>query len=242
MHDATKILLESHGSSDLVASNYDSDPASFPAGVAVRQSSTVGQLSLASGQLVGVSLGRDLSNIGKTSVARAGNDIPIRLAEYLVKAQLTFISKQPGVPIAIEFVAGATAGSEVATLTGDALAGYLISLSMDDVSTKSNTTQCKAALDGNASVLALIETQIASGQTATEVSAFAEDDIDSMSAPVLGTLVRVSSTTGVAIPSGGTLTDAVYCSGALDAVSPTSGLVVCKAAKINMGGGLGGGS
>lgn len=238
MYDATKVLLESHGSSDLVASCYASDPATYKAGLAVRQSATANQLSLTSGVIVGISLGRDLSNIAKTTVAREGNDIPLKLAEYLVKAQLTFVSKQPNVPIAIEFVAGATAGSEIATLTGDASAGYLISLSMDNVTTKSTTTQCKTALDANADVLALIETQIASGQGATEVSAFAEDDIDTLSQPVVGAKVRVSALTGLAIPSGGTLTKWVYVSGALSAIDPITNAVLCQAARVDMRGGL----
>lgn len=235
-HDPTKILLESHGSSDLEASVFNSDPATYVPGIAVVQSSTVNQLTISSGKPIGVSLGRDLSNQSRTAVARAGNDIPLRVAEYLVKAQLTFISKRPGIPIAIEFVAGASAGSEVATVTGDDDAGYLISLSMDDVSTKSTTTQCKAALDGEPDALALIETQIASGQGSTQVDAFAEDDIDTLTAYAVGAAVRVSTATGVGIPSGGTLTAAKYVSAPLDAV--LAGSVVCKACRIDMPGGL----
>jgi hypothetical protein len=237
MHDATRILLESHGSNHVEASCEVGAPATFKAGLAVRKNSS-GELSLSSGSLIGISLGKSLSDTSKTSVARSGNMVPIRLAEYLTVAQLTFISKRPGIPISIEFVAGATAGSEVATVTGNDTDGYLISLSMDNVSTKSTTTQCKTALDANADVLALIETQIASGQGSTEVSAFAEDDIDSIAQPVKGALVRVSSTTGVAIPSGGTLTGAVYVSGALYGVEPSTLAIVCRAAYVDMGRGL----
>lgn len=235
MQDATRILLESHGSNHLVASCEVGSPSTFKAGLAVRKNSD-NELSLASGSLCGISLGKDLSDTSKTSVARVGNSIPLRLAEYLVKAQLTFISKVAGVPIAIEFLDTATAGSEVATLTGNATDGYLISLAMD--STTSTTTQCKAGLDANADVLALIETQIASGQGSTAVTAFAEDDIDTVSQAVLGAAVRVSSASGLAIPTGGTLTGAVYVSGALYGIEPSTMAIVCRAAYVDMGRGL----
>jgi len=240
-HDPTKILLGSIGSSDRVVTRYDSDPASFPAGRAVRAKSD-GKISLASGDgfICGISLGADLSSQKKTAVARVGNRVPIELAEYLVKADLSFIKKTTA-PVAIEFLAGASAGSEIATLTGDATNGYLVSLSMDNVSTKSTATQCKTALDANADVLALIETVIASGQGSAEQSAFAEDDIDSQAQAVIGAAVRVSNVTGKAIPtasSAGTLTGAVYADTIKDGIDPITGSVAYKVAAIDMGGGL----
>lgn len=239
MHDATKILWGTVGSSDRVISQEAANPANFPAGRVVRGKSD-GSISLSSsdGYLKGVSLGVDMSDTSKTAVCKAGNDVPIALAQYLVKNQLTFISKRPSVAIAIEFLAGATAGSEVASVTGNDADGYVISLSMDNVTTKSTATQCKTALDANADVLALIETQIASGQGSTEQSAFAEDDIDTVSQPVKGAAVRVSDSTGLAIPSGGTLTTAIYTSGLLTGVDGLTN-VETPAAKIDMAGGLG---
>lgn len=235
-HDPTKILLESHGSSDFVASVFNSDPATYGPGQAVSQSSTVNQLVISSAKPIGVSMGRDLSNIARTSVARDGNDIPLRVAEYLVKAQLTFISKRPGIAIAIELVGGVSSGSEVVTVTGDDTAGYLISVQMDDIATKSTTTQIKTAIDAKAEAAALIEVQIASGQGSTQVDAFAEDDIDVLTAYAVGAAVRVSQVTGLGIPSGGTLTRAKYVSAPLDAV--LAGSVVGKACRIDMAGGL----
>lgn len=234
-HDSDVILLGVTGSSDRVVTQENADPASFPAGRAVRRTSA-GALSLAvgDGSLIGVSLGVSLSDTKKTSVCRAGNDVPLEVSNYLVKAQLTFISKVTAA-IAIEFTDTESAGSEEAVLTGDADAGYLISLGMD--STTSTTTQCKAALDGNADILALIETQIASGQGSTAVTAFAEDDIDSVTG-VIGAAVRVSDVTGKAIPSGGTLTGATYRSAAKDGISYVDGSVLGKFAYIDMGGGL----
>lgn len=237
--DATKILLGSVNSSDRVVSREDAVPASFPVGRVVRGKSD-GSISLASGDgaLYGVSLGKSLSDTSKTAVCRAGNGVPVGLAEYLTKAQLTFVSKRPGIAIAIEFLDTATAGSEEATVTGDDESGYLISLAMD--STTSTTTQCKAALDADEDTAALIETIIASGQGSTAVTAFAEDDIDGYPT-VIGGLVRVSNVTGLAIPvgaNGGTITKAIYTSASKDGVDPDSLEVTHKFAFVDMRGGL----
>lgn len=238
-HDASKVLMGNVYSSDRVISREDANPASFPAGRAVRAKSD-GSISLAAsdGPIKGVSLGPSLSDTQKTAVCRVGNLVPISIAEYLVKAQLTFISKRPGIVINIELVAGATAGSEVVTVTGSDAAGYLISVSMDNVTTKSTTTQIKAALDGSAPAAALIDTVIASGQGSTEVDAFASDTIDSQAQAVIGAAVRVSDTTGIAILAGGTLTGGVYVSGAKTAIDPHTGLSMGMCALVDMGGGL----
>lgn len=241
MHDATKVLFGSVGSSDRVVTKEEADPASFPAGRVVRGKND-GTISLASGDgyLKGVSLGKDLSDASKTAVLRSGNDVPVALAEFLVKAQLTFISKRPGIAIAIELVAGVSAGSEVVTVAGDDETGYLISVQMDDVATKSTTTQIKTAIDAKAEAAALIEVHIASGQGSTQVDAFAEDDIDTLTQPVKGAFLRASNVTGLAIPtgaSGGTLTKAKYVSGLLSGVDAQTNAET-PAALVEMGGGL----
>jgi len=235
LHNASKVLMGSHGSSDLDASCEPSDPASFPAGRAVRRAST-GALSLSSGdgQLVGVSLGKSLSDTKKTSVARTGNLVPIELAgfAFLVKADLTFFTKR-NVAVAIEFLDTGVAGSEVSSVTGDDDAGYVISLSMEDgVST---ATQCKAALDADGDTAALIDTLI-SGTAGTAQADFAEDDIDG-AIPALGVAVRVSNSTGKAVNTSGTLTGASYASGVSTGVSE-EGASDVPAAYIDMGGGL----
>jgi hypothetical protein len=235
MHDATKVLMGSTQSSDRDASVFPSDPASFPAGRAVRLADD-GTLSttLADGGLVGVSLGRSLSDTKKTAVCRDGNRVPIELAKYLVKAQLTFTLKRK-VAVAIELLDTETAGAETVTVTGDDDAGYLISVGMD--STTSTTTQIKAALDGEPDALALIETKIASGQGATAVTAFASDDIDTMAQAVIGAVVRVSDVTGKAVPAGiGSATGACYASGALTGIQEDATEI--DVAVIDMAGGL----
>ncbi len=241
-HSTSEILMGSHGSSDLVSTCFDSDPASFPAGLAVRQSATVGALSLSSsdGQLTGVSLGVNLSDTKKTAVARAGNKIPLLLTgwKFLAKDELTFYTKT-NVPVSIEFVdGGATAGAEVVTVTveneGDEDEYNLISVNMDVLST---ATQCKTALDASADALALILT-IITGTAGNAQAAFAEDEIDGAIA-VQGVAVRVSNSTGKAVASGGTLTGACYASDVKNALSyDYSAASLGAAAYIDMGGGL----
>ena len=236
-HDATKMLLGASRSSDKDVTCENADPASFPAGRAVRGKSD-GTISLASGdgKLIGVSMGKSLSDHKKTAVARAGNLIPIEIAAYLTKGSLTFVKKVTAV-VNIAFITGGTAGSEVVAVTGDADAGYLISVSMDGgVST---ATQMKTALDLSAPALALIETHIASGAGGTAQAAFASDEIDAVAQPVIGAAVYVSNVTGKAMPAlYGAITGASYASGALDGISPDDGTTLYKVALIDMAGGL----
>lgn len=234
MHDPTKMLMGATQSSDKEASIYASDPASFPAGRAVRLNSS-GALSLASGdgQLIGVSLGKSLSDVTKTSVCRAGHRVPLELAAYLVHDDLTLV-KKVNAAVSVEFLDTETAGSETVTVTGDADEGYLISVGMD--AGTSTATQIKAALDGEAAALALIETVI-TGTAGDPQSALAEDVIETLGQPVVGAAVRVSNVTGKAVPTGvGALTGAQYVSGALTGVAEDASEI--NVALIDMGGGL----
>lgn len=82
MHDSSKVLLGNTLSSAKDISNFNSDPATYKAGLAVRQSSTVNQLTLlkSGGQWAGVSLGKSLSDTKKTSVVRTGLEVPMLAA------------------------------------------------------------------------------------------------------------------------------------------------------------------
>jgi hypothetical protein len=230
MHDASKVLLGNVGSSDRVISVHDADPASFPAGRVVRGKSD-GKLSLASsdGALIGVSVGKSLSDTLKTAVCRAGNWVPLALGYYKAVAQLTFISKRPDLAVTITLTTGGTAGSEVVTVVGPAV-------SVQIQSATSTTTQIKAAIDGDAAAAALMEVQIASGQGSTAVSAFSVAALDAIAQPVVGAAVRASDTTGLGILAGGTLTGAVYLSGLKTGIDEAGNSVPC--ALIDMGGGL----
>lgn len=79
-HDVTKVLLGNGLSSAKEVSVFNSDPATYLAGLAVSQSSTVDALSLlkSAGQRCGISLGKSLSDTKKTAVARSGLGIPLR--------------------------------------------------------------------------------------------------------------------------------------------------------------------
>lgn len=106
MHDPTKQLMGVNGSSCKNVSPYDSDPATFKAGLACRLKSD-GKLSLvkADGGYLGVSMGESLSDTKKTSVAHSGLDIPILLTDdsddyaYVVVGQPVYISDSTGMAI-----------------------------------------------------------------------------------------------------------------------------------------------
>lgn len=241
MHDASKVLLGASRSTDREITCEAADPASFPAGLAVRRASSVGGLSLSSGQLIGVSMGRDLSDTAKTAVARTGLQIPLKVFAnaVLVEGDLTFTAVTPGVvgeEISIEFLDTGTAGAEVVTVVGKA-----ISVSMEDgVST---ATQLKAALDAKAEALALITTAIASGQGAVAQDAFAEDNLADGDAPfvVIGAAVYLHPTLGYGVASGfsgAVATGAVYRSAILTGIDPISGAEVQSYALVDMPGGF----
>ncbi len=233
MHDATKVLMGTTQSSDREVSCYASDPSDTPAGLAVRLADDATlSVTEADGELVGVSLGKSLSDTAKTDVCRAGNRVPLQLSgyAYIAHDELTFWTKR-NVAVAIAFLDdGATAGAETVAVTGDDDAGYVITLHMDALST---ATQCKAALDADEDAAALIDVFI-TGTAGNTQAAFALDDIDAE--PVIGAAVRVSDTTGKAVSAGGTLTGACYSSGTLTGITEDASEV--PVAVIDMAGGL----
>lgn len=235
--------MGSVGTNDRLASDFNSDPASFPAGVAVREKSD-GTLSLAStdGQLVGVSLGRSLSDTKRTSVCRTGNRVPLTMEDSgvkasVVKGDLTFTAVAKGVAgnsITIAMLDTAVAdGSEVATIVGTA-----ISVSMK--AGASTATHVKAALDAVPAIVALITTTI-SGTAGTAQTAHAlaplVGGVDSFAFCVKGAAVHVDNTTGLACASGGTTTGATYVDGPLTGINE-DGTTAADVAIIDMGGGL----
>lgn len=239
-HNSSKVLLGSHGSSDIVATCENGDPATFIAGLAVRKAST-GDISLSSGGLIGISLGRSLSDTKKTSVCRVGNFIPIQLTDEgvfatLEEGDLTFTAVEKGVDgnsITIALVDGGTAGDEEVEVTGTDIV-----VSMDDgVST---AQQIADAIEASEEAMALIGVEVASGQGAVAQDAFAEaplvDGADSYPYAVIGESLEVSATTGKAV-SDDVLTGATYVSGQLSGIDPITGSEIAVAL-VDMGGGL----
>ncbi len=228
------VKMGSHGSTDLVA---HCEVGTVEAGLAChRKSDNTVTLLASDGQLVGVSLGKDLfsESEGKVSVARSGNLVPLQVTpEGVAIGDLTFIPLVEG--YSIEFLAGGVTGSEVVTVDNDT---KVISVSMHDA--VSTATQIKTAMDAETDIDAIIaSTTIAAGQGAVAQDAFAETALPIASYVVPGGVVKVSATTGKAT-SGGTTTGAFYA--LVDGDTLKSGLkldgtsVWC--AYVDMGGGL----
>ncbi len=78
MHSTDKQILGFAKNGKPIITDFNSDPATFLAGLVVRQSSTADVLSLTSGFKCGVSQGRSLSSHKRTSVLRKGEGVAIR--------------------------------------------------------------------------------------------------------------------------------------------------------------------
>jgi hypothetical protein len=76
-HDASKVQMGSTVSS---FKNVDNRKGNIAAGLAVRlKSDDTISVAAADGNLLGVSLGKDLSNIGRTAVVRKGVGVPLQI-------------------------------------------------------------------------------------------------------------------------------------------------------------------
>jgi hypothetical protein len=261
-HDSSKVLLGSTVSSSKDISVHNSDPANFVAGVAVRQKSD-GELSLlvGDGQLVGVSLGRSLSDHKKTQVCRAGLAVPMRLEAEPARGTVVITSYAnlvSGTDDAIavgatSFVAQAgsatpgqatfqaatsdeaTATSLAAQINAHATAGALVEAVADGdevlITAKSNTTA------GNDIVLTYTDNDSNIGATVTGSGTLTGGGGDPDWVAV-GEKVYISDVTGKADDpnSASTVCDAVYISGVLTGIDEDGNEVAC--ALVDMPGGL----
>ena len=238
-HDASKVLMGTTRSSDRDVTPESGDPSVILAGRACVRDSN-GDLSLdgTDGELIGVSAGPSLSDEGKkVAVVRSGLRVPMEVAKYLIKGNLTLISKVRA-PLTIAFTDTVSASAEAGTATVNEDGSIDLVLAIEGGT--STATQCKTALDSDLGDY--LETQIESGEGSTAQAAFAEDDIDLVDHAVIGAAVLVSAETGMAIPSGGTATNAVYSSGNLTGVVPNNDLLIAPteidACLVDMAGGL----
>lgn len=79
-HDATKVLMGST-TSNVIQSDNKKGPTVIEAGLVVRlKSDDTPSILAADGAVMGVSLGKDLSDTGRTSIARKGLGIPVKVA------------------------------------------------------------------------------------------------------------------------------------------------------------------
>ncbi len=248
MHDASKVLMGSTGSSAKDISTHAADPATFPAGVAVRfkNSSTVPlSVALADGKWAGISLGKSLSDHKKTSVVRTGELVPMKITDFseyasvqvgdiLFKAVTKGISGNDLSVILSDDVSDASA--EVTDITAGA-----ITISIEDGATTAD--DIAAAIAANAEAAALIQAIVDSGQGAVGQDADTEqaliDGRDAGDWIVIGEKVYIDDVTGLANDSGEadvTISDAIYMSAVLTGVNEDSSEVY--AVLVDMPGGL----
>jgi hypothetical protein len=92
-HDATKVKMGVPLMSGRVVTDHAGDPATWVAGIALRQKSD-GTLSVtkADGSFLGVSAGASLSNHKKTSIIRKGLKVPIRMNDQFARGTITITS------------------------------------------------------------------------------------------------------------------------------------------------------
>lgn len=265
-HDASKQLLGATNSSAKDAiSAFDSDPATYEAGLAVRvNSSNVLSVTKAHGEWAGISLGKSLSDHKKTAVIRAGNAVPILLTDLAAAATGTvtiddYSKAHTGggdtVEVAgVEFVGqtgavtlgdatfrchtddATTAASLAAQINGHAVASLLVeAVAVTDTVT---ITALEAGVAGNSITLVYTDGDADTGITVSG-SGTLEGGVDSYAYVVKGEKVYISDSTGKANDSGEsnvTISDAIFVSGVLEGIKEDGTSVDC--ALVDMGGGL----
>ncbi len=171
-HDASLILLGSTQSSVKEVTCETGDPATFKAGLAVRKATT-GALQIADDSvavLIGVSLGPDLADTKKTSVARTGNFVPIVILNDAASVKIediTFTAKLFG-----------ALGNAITITISDTETGNVAEVDVDDTDIViaieagvTTTTVIAAAILASAAASALITAAIDSGDEAAVVAA-----------------------------------------------------------------------
>lgn len=261
-HDATKTIMGVPLSSDRDVIQHNSDPATFIAGLAVRQKSD-GALSvtLADGQWVGVSLGKSLSDTKKTAVCVSGLKVPVLLEAKPAYGEVEITSYANLVSGTDDTI---TVGATVFTATDGAVtpgdATFDARTSNEDAATSlaaqinahatagalveavavGAVVQIRAKTNttaGNSIALAYTDNDTNVGATVTG-SGTLEDGGDAPDYVVLGEKVYFSDSTGKADDpySDSTVSDAVYASGVLTGIDESGAEVY--AALVDMPGGL----
>jgi hypothetical protein len=266
-HDAAKVLMGIGASSDKKVSMYASDPATYTAGLAVRLKND-GTLSVtkAHGGLLGVSLGKSLSDHAKTSVAREGLKIPLRLelkrstgvitvssyanlvsgTDDSVTVGATIFTAQTGAatPGQATFQAAtsnaATATSLAAQINAHATAGALVKAVADDDAV---TLYAKTAGAATGHDVALAYTDndanvgiVLSGLSAGKLTG-GSNTVTSADVATVGAAVYINDATGKGdVAALGTISAAIYRTGTLTGLTESDTEI--PAALIDMAGGL----
>lgn len=245
-------------------STHASDPASFPAGRAVRMNSD-GDLSLAvaAGRLIGISLGRSLSDTKKTAVARTGEAVPLALelkkasgnatitsyanlvsgTDDSITIGATVFTAQAGAatPGDATFQAAtsnnATAASLAAQINAHATAGALVKAVATNAVVNLYAKTGGAA--GNSIALAYTDNDTNVGATVSGAALTGgSDTISDVNYVTKGAKAYVNDANGKGdfSTTDSTVTDAVYVSGVLTGIDEDGNSVAC--ALVDMPGGL----
>lgn len=263
MHDATKVLLGSTRSSSKQGSeDFAGSSATYKAGLAVRRNSS-NALSLvkADGGWVGISLGKSLSDDLKTTVLKAGEQVPllvdrqpargiVTITNYSnlltttpdsITVGATVFTAQSGAATlgTTTFRAAtsndATAASLVAQINSHATASTLVVASA--VAAVVTLTAKSNAVAGD--TIAMAYTDNGGGNVGATVSgATLTDSDDSADWIVKGAKVYIGDDTGMADDpnSAATISDAVYVTGVMTGIAEDGTEVACVI--VDMPGGL----
>lgn len=261
-HDATKVVMGSSRSSSKQGSEtFGSDPASFPAGVAVRRnSSNLLSLTKADGNWVGISMGKSLSDSKKTTVQLAGEQVPVLIERQPARGIITITSYANLLSGGADTITvGATvftAQSGAATpgdatfraATGNTETAASLATQINAHATAGALVKATAALGvvtltaisnaAAADTIAMAVTEGGTGTGATVSGATLTDSDDTPDYVVIGQPVYFSDTTGKADDpnSNATVSNAIYVSGLMTGIAEDGTEVL--AAIIDMAGGL----
>lgn len=263
MHNTGQILLGSTRQGGKhpakVVSSVASDPATYKAGLAVRMASS-GLLSLSSGFLCGVSLGKSLDDNTRTSYVRKSGGVPLRALKYsgtiTISSYANLVSTSGDViqVAGVDFTAqsssvtlgqatfqaassnNATATSLAAQINAHATAGAKV------YAQAASAVVHLVSIEDNPSAPTLTYTD--SSPTTVGASVSGSGTMTALT-PTIGAAVYVHSTLGKAVVSTHTsavVTNAIYASndatsGALiDGIDESGSTIVC--AMIDMEGGI----
>ena len=260
-HDATKVLMGATRTTSKEVTRHAGDPATYLAGLAVRQGASALSLLSSAGRWLGISLGRNLSDVANSvAIARDGLGVPVLLeaspargtVEVTSYANLvsgtddsitvgaTVFTAQAGAatPGQTTFQAvtdnATTATSLAAQINAHATAGALVrAVAVGAVVTITAKLNTSA---GNAIALAYTDNDTNVGATVS--GAFLEDGGTATDFVTFGSKVYFSNTTGKAddADSDSTISDAIYVSGVLTGIQ--EGGTEVAVALVDMPGGL----
>lgn len=230
-HDSNKVMLGTTSrSGKLVTSKFAEDPATFPAGTALRMNA--GALSKSTGSLYGISLGTGLVNgVKQVAICEIGEGVPVLVDPADIKASktiqdLTYTAKDAGVAgdeITINYNTGGSDGDATVSVADKA-----ISVVIEDGVTTAETIA--NAIAAKAEAAALVTVAIASGKENEPQDVFGdavalEGGGDAGFFIVEGEIMKIDSN-GRAAESG-TDTAAVYRSLVLSGIAEDGSAVPC---------------